>query len=147
MLTNKQEIENWLDEYKVINYTINEDLTVDVDGSVDLSFKNFKVIPVKFNIIKGYFSCSDNRLTSTDFFPKELYGTLYGYNNNFKNLDNFPKIITGMIGVDRNLNLENIIGLWGCDFRGNRIFCDKKWKEEVECYLISINRLKEVKIS
>ena len=146
MLTNKQDIKIWLNKYKITNYTINEDLSVDVDGDVYLYYKKLKEIPVKFNIIKGIFDCDNNQLTSNKFFPKEVYGKFSCHNNQFKNLDNFPKLVTSWIVIGRSPNLENINGLWNCVFRGNRIYCDKIWKEEVECYLISINRLKEVKI-
>ena len=146
MYTNKQDIINWLDKYRITNYTINEDLSVDVKGNVWLNNKNFTEIPVKFPIIRGNFECGYNQLTSTEFFPKEVYGSFHCYNNQFKNLDNFPKIVTGLIDIRNNPNLENIIGLWNCDFKGNGIWCDKKWKEEIECYLLSINRLKEVEI-
>jgi hypothetical protein len=145
MLDHKQDIKNWLDENGIINYTINEDLSVDVD-TTNISYKALTEIPVKFNIINGKFNCEGNELTSTEFFPKEVYGYFSCYNNQFKNLDNFPKIVTGWIDIRNNPNLENIIGLWNCDFRGTAIYCDKKWKEEVECYLISINRLEEVEI-
>jgi hypothetical protein len=150
MLTNKQDIKNWLHSNKVINYTINEDLSVDVYGDVYLNDKNLTVIPIRFNIIKGGFCCENTKLTSTESFPKEVYGYyggVYCYNNNLKNLDNFPKLVEGyIINLVHNPNLKNIIGLWNCDFKGNEIWCDEKWKEEIECYLISINRLKEVKI-
>jgi len=146
MLTKKQDIKNWLDSNKVINYTINEDLSVDVKGDVNLYNKSLTAIPIKFGIVKVYFSCGFNQLTSTEFFPKEVYGGFGCYNNQFKNLDNFPKVITGHISIGKNPNLENIIGLWSCDFRGNYIYCDEKWREEIECYLISINRLEEVEI-
>ena len=35
-------IESICQEYGIENYTINEDGTVDVDGNVDLSFRNLK---------------------------------------------------------------------------------------------------------
>jgi len=143
---NKQDIINWVKQYKIKNYTINKDLSVDVNDSVNLYDKCLKEIPVKFNIVKGTFYCNKNQLTSTEFFPKEVYGDFYCYINNFKNLDNFPKIVTSFIDIRSNPNLENIIGLWNCDFRGKIICCDEKWKHEIECYLISINRLKETKI-
>jgi hypothetical protein len=146
MLTNKEYIKNWLDEYEITNYNINEDLTVDVDGDVWIDNRNLTEIPVKFNIVKGDFNCNNNQLTSTEFFPKEVYCSFYCDCNNFKNLDNFPKIVTEWITIGRNPHLENIIGLWSCDYRGYQIYCDKKWKEEIEYYLISINRLKEVEI-
>ena len=143
---NTKHIIDWLKKHKVKKYTINEDLSVDVDGDVSLSYKNLTEPPVKFGIVKGNFSCANNQLTSTNFLPKEVYGNLNCYRNNFKNLDNFPKVITNWMSIRENPNLENIIGLWNCDFRGNEIRCNEKWKEEIECYLIFINRLKEVKI-
>jgi len=146
MFTTKQALINWLDKYRITNYTINEDLSVDVDDSVYFYEINLKEPPFKFNIVKDDFYCGNNQLTSTEFFPKEVYGYFYCFNNKFKNLDNFPKIIKGNIHIGLNLNLENIIGLWNCDFRGDTIWCEYKWKEEIECYLISINRLKEVEI-
>ena len=39
MLKTKEEIEKWLDEMKVKKYTINDDLTVDVNDSVFLGYK------------------------------------------------------------------------------------------------------------
>jgi hypothetical protein len=43
-LKTKGEIKNWLDCYGIKNYTINDDLTVDVNGSVDLYDKNLSSI-------------------------------------------------------------------------------------------------------
>ena len=90
MHTNKQDIKNWLDSNKIKNYSINEDLSVDVNGDVWLDNKILTEIPVKFNIIKGIFDCDNNQLTSTEFFPNEVYGIFFCYGNKFKNLDNFP---------------------------------------------------------
>ena len=146
MLTNKKDIKIWLKTYKIRNCTINEDLSVDVDDMVYLREKNLTEIPVKFNIVNGQFNCTFNQLTSTDFFPKEV-NYFRCHDNQFKNLDNYPKVITGWASIENNPNLENIIGLWNCDFRGSKIWCDKKWKEEIECYLSCINRLKEVEIN
>ena len=38
----KEQIKQWLDKMGVENYTINKNLTVDVDGSVDLFNKLFR---------------------------------------------------------------------------------------------------------
>jgi hypothetical protein len=137
---------NWLNKYNIPDCTINKDLSIDVNCNVYLNYEHLTEIPVKFNKIKGNFNCGRNQLTSTNFLPKEVYGFFFCYNTNFKNLDNFPKIVTGNLSFENAEYLENIIGLWSCDFRGNEIHCDGKWKEEIECYLISINRLKEVEI-
>jgi len=133
MLANKQDIENFLVNNLIRFFTINEDLSVDVDGDVRISYRNLTEIPVKFNIVKGDFYCCNNQIRSTNFFPKEIGNNFFYYSNEFNDLKG---IVT----------LENIIGLWNCNFRGNKICCDRIWFDEVRFYLLSINRLKEVKI-
>ena len=64
MLKTKEQIKQWLDEMGVINYVINKDLTVDVKGDVNLSYKNLKELPVQFGKVKGNFFCSNNQLKS-----------------------------------------------------------------------------------
>ena len=53
---NKAEIEDWCRKMYIINYTINSQGEIDVDGNVNLTNKNFKELPYKFGTIKGYFS-------------------------------------------------------------------------------------------
>ena len=55
VLDTKEKIVNWLDSMKIFNYIINDDLTVDVYGSVDLAHYNFKKIPVRFGKVKENF--------------------------------------------------------------------------------------------
>jgi hypothetical protein len=94
MYTNKQEIKNWLDENEIKNYSINEDLYVDVNGDVWLDNKILTEIPVKFNIIKGIFDCDNNQLTSTEFLPKEVYILNTHFHNKRKNkLSNTIKVL------------------------------------------------------
>ena len=45
---NRIEIATWLEKHSVKNYTINEDLSVDVDGNVNLSYKSLLAITVSF---------------------------------------------------------------------------------------------------
>ena len=59
------------------NYTISENGLVDVKGSVDISFKNLKEIPVQFGIVKGDFNCSNNQLTDLKGIPGSVRGVLY----------------------------------------------------------------------
>ena len=95
MLKTKNGIENWLKKYEIQNYTINNDLTVDVDGDVYLYYKKLKQIPIKFDIIKGYFNCSNNYLTSLDFCPKEVGGNFNCSWNELISLDGCPKSVGG----------------------------------------------------
>ncbi|SDK22887.1 hypothetical protein SAMN05192566_0714 [Methylophilus rhizosphaerae] len=71
-LNTPKNISKWLDKYGVKNYTINEDLTVDVDGSVDISDNQLKIIPVQFGKVNGYFDCSFNELTSLKGCPYDI---------------------------------------------------------------------------
>ena len=78
-VVNKDEIEEKLKEYKIENYTINDDGSIDVDGDVYLSNKNLTEIPFNFNKVTGDFDCSDNELTSLKGSPKEVGGNYITY--------------------------------------------------------------------
>ena len=43
-------------EYNIINYTINEDGYIDVDGNVNL-YRKLTKLPLNFNKVTGYFNC------------------------------------------------------------------------------------------
>jgi len=79
----KIEIKEWLDKMNIENYVINDDLTVDVNGNVNLNNKNLSNIPVLFGRVKGNFRCAGNKLTSLEFVPKEC-----------KNFDCIDNILT-----------------------------------------------------
>ena len=69
MLKDPKEIEKWLKEMMVTNYTIHESGVVDVDGDVNISNKNLTEIPVQFGEVWGNFNCSENNLTSLEGMP------------------------------------------------------------------------------
>lgn len=94
MLKTVEEIEKWLDLHGVDNYTIfKKELTVDVLGSVDLSFGRLKSIPVQFGKVGGDFDCSYNQLTSLAGAPKEVGGDFYCYVNSLTSLEGSPEQI------------------------------------------------------
>jgi hypothetical protein len=47
---NKEKITSWLQDFSVINYIINDDLTVDVDGNVNIASKGINGLPFKLFI-------------------------------------------------------------------------------------------------
>jgi len=55
--------------YNIVNYTINHDGSIDVDGDVNLYNKRLTKIPIKFNKVTGYFTCCDNEITSLEGCP------------------------------------------------------------------------------
>ena len=69
----KQEIEKILKLYSIYNYTINNDLSVDVDENVSLGFNNFKLSPIIFRkITRNFFCWNCSNLISLKGFPKEV---------------------------------------------------------------------------
>lgn len=105
---NKAEIAEWLEKhcrakYYISNYTINEDLTVDVDGSFFLEAGILTQLPFKFGIITGSFSCEHNCLYSLYNCPNKVGINFWCGNNQLKSLEGCPKIIKGRFICDDNL--------------------------------------------
>ena len=106
----KEDIENWLRKMKIENYIINKDLTVNVNGDVDLSYKYLKKIPIQFNIINGNFYCNNNELTSLKGCPHEVKKRFTCNNNKLVNLIYAPKKITESF----DCSVNQITSLEGC---------------------------------
>ena len=102
MLKDKEEIKNWLDQYEVKNYTINDDFTVDVDGYVNISGNFLTHIPVQFGIIKNNFYCNANVLKSLQGGPKTVHGDFYCNNNQLTSLQGSPEYIGGDFNCKNN---------------------------------------------
>lgn len=92
----------WLDENRVHNYTINDDLTVDVKGSVNIYNNRLSNIPVKFNKVMGDFMCYKNRLTSLEGCPKYINGWFDCSNNRLTSLEYCPEYIGGQFNCTYN---------------------------------------------
>ena len=80
-------VEDWLKLNKVKNYTINEDLSVDVDGDVNLVGNYLVGIQVNFRNVSGNFSCVYGNLTTLMGCPKKVGGNFYCYNNELLSLE------------------------------------------------------------
>lgn len=109
----KEETKKWLDDLGIKNYTINDNLSVDVDGDIKLIYRELDHIPVQFGNVDGgfycygnrlkdlkgcpkyvsnYFNCSENQLTSLEGCPNEV-DAFYCSNNKLTSLKGCPKII------------------------------------------------------
>ena len=97
-------IEEWLKEMSVENYIINDDLTIDVNGSVDLSRNNLIAFPeyIKFRNVSGYFSCDNNQLTSLEGCPSTVGGSFFCNNNQLTSLEECPTYVVGSFYSDNN---------------------------------------------
>ena len=98
-LKEKSKIEAWLNKYKITPYTLLADeqygFVVNVAGHVDLSDKQLKEIPVKFNIVNGFFYCFDNQLINLEFCPKTVGGDFNCVYNQLTSLEFCPKTVNG----------------------------------------------------
>ena len=81
----------WLEEHKEF-ITYNQDGSIDVDGNVNISCSGIFTIILEFNIVNGYFICSDNYLTSLKNSPKMVYGYFDCGYNKLSNLKYLPTI-------------------------------------------------------
>ena len=63
-----------IEKYRINNYTFNDDLSIDVDGDVNLDSRELTKIPIKFRNVSGDFSCYSNKLTSLEGGPKTVVG-------------------------------------------------------------------------
>ena len=88
-----EDIDSICEKYGIINYTVNPDGTVDVDGNVDLSNRKLTRLPLKFGKVSGNFYCSYNKLTTLEGCPTEVGGSFLCNNNQLTTLKGGPKIV------------------------------------------------------
>ena len=88
-------------KYRIENYTINSDGSIDVNGIVNLHNLGLEKLPIKFNKVNGYFYCN-NKLTSLEGSPVEVNGDFYCRNNYLTSFEYAPKIIRGSFSCSDN---------------------------------------------
>ena len=90
---------------KISNYSINNDMSIDVDGSVYFGNTIFslKKLPINFNKVTGDFICHREVLTSLDGSPNELGGVFICNFNKLKSLKGCPKIVDDFQCVANNI--------------------------------------------
>jgi hypothetical protein len=91
----KSKIHEICKKYNILNYTINDDLSIDVDSYVNLDSEELTEIPLKFGKVSGYFECDGNRLKSLGGCPKWIGGDFYCYDNNLTSLEFGPEYVVG----------------------------------------------------
>jgi len=99
---NRQEIKCWLEFYGIKNYTISDDLVVDVDGGVNLHNRYITVIPFKFGKVTGNFHCSNNHLTTLQNCPDTVGGSFSCKYNKLSSLKYCPAEIGGLLHCGYN---------------------------------------------
>jgi len=90
--------------YRIKNYIINDDFTIDVtNGDVDISDCSLTELPLRFNRVEGNFNCSSNQLTTLDGCPQYVNGDFRCDSNELESLINGPKFVGGIYYIQNNL--------------------------------------------
>ncbi len=105
-----KDIKSICKKYRIRNYTINPDGSVDVDGDVSLynyrSYDRFSVrftkLPLKFGKISGVFDCSYNDLTTLEGSPREVGGYFKCGHNKLTTLEGSPREVGGTFDCGDN---------------------------------------------
>ena len=126
---NEQEVHDLCKKYGIRNYTINEDLSIGVEGNVDLRRKGLTRLPLKFRNVSGDFYCNSNKLTSLEGAPDEVGGSFYFYNNQLTSLEGAPTSVGGDFYCSNNqlMSLEDAPNGVGNDF-----WCDNNQLTSLE---------------
>jgi hypothetical protein len=84
---NEAEIISICKKYGIENYTINQDRSIDVNGSVYLTNESLTKLPLKFRNVSGDFYCYGNNLTSLEGAPTSVGGDFRCQNNKLTSLE------------------------------------------------------------
>jgi hypothetical protein len=92
--------------YRIKNYTINSDGSIDVNGDVDLSNYDLTELPLTFNKVTGSFDCGGNNLTTLKGSPRWVDGSFYCSSNRLPSLEFCPDYV-GSYFICRYNNLTD----------------------------------------
>ena len=101
--TSEDQVVKLCKKYKIKNYYINLDLSIDVEGSVSLNNLKLSSLPLRFSRVGGSFYCSYNQLTTLEGSPREVGGGFYCYNNHLTTLEGGPREVEGYFDCRYNL--------------------------------------------
>jgi hypothetical protein len=96
-------------QYKIENYTINPDGSINVDGDVDLQQMKLAKLPLKFNKVSGNFYCQNNKLSSLVGSPVSVGGDFNCSINHLVSLEDGPLKVKGSYICTNNI-LLNLVG-------------------------------------
>jgi hypothetical protein len=142
----KEEIVKICRKYRITNYTINGDMSIDVDDDIILCNYGLDKLPLKFNKVSGYFNCYNNILTTLEGAPKSVGGEYFNCSfNNLTTLEGGPKEVSGYFECSSN-KLISLVGSpkeVGGNFycRGNKLTTLKGSPEKVSSFNCDWNEL------
>ena len=107
--TSREEVEATCKKYEISNYAINDDLSIDVNGDVNLRGQYLVAIPIRFNYVSGDFWCNRNKLTSLKGAPKLVGGDFWCSWNKLESLEGAPREVGGSMWCS-DLGLTSLKG-------------------------------------
>jgi len=98
-LVDEEDVQAWLDKYKIGNAKILPDGSVDVEGDVKLSrqLSNVSKLPINFNYVDGDFDISENELVSLEGSPIKVGGSFFAYKNRLMSLRGGPREVSNFV--------------------------------------------------
>jgi len=89
------EIKKWLEKYKISNYEINDDFTIDAENVTIFDKKELEYLPdyINFNTISGFFAIIRCDLKSLRGCPKTVLQTFNISNNSLSSLEFEPTFV------------------------------------------------------
>ena len=96
LFENHKSIHDLCEKYRIANYTINDDSSINVDGDVNLLDKKLtKKLPLKFRNVSGSFYGNHLQLTSLEGSPQSVGGSFYCQANQLMSLEGAPQSVGG----------------------------------------------------
>jgi hypothetical protein len=96
-------------KYGINNYTINDDLSIDVHHHINLGYVVSEYLPIKFNYVSGDFFALGNGLKSLEGCPQTVGGNFDCSTNYLQTLEGGPSIVGGYFSCSFN-KLETLKG-------------------------------------
>ena len=91
----KDRIDSTCIQYKIPNYTINADGSIDINGDVKVWSIGMTSLPLRFGKVSGNFNVRLNDLTTLIGSPHIVGGDFNCENNNLSSLDGCPEYVGG----------------------------------------------------
>ncbi len=116
-----KKIRQWLESKDIENYIISEDFHVTVHGDVNLEGKlTTDKLPIKFEVVDGYFNISNNNLTSLEGSPNKVGKDFNCSNNKISSLFGSPQVVGDFdcsfneLSKDLSYGPKEVYGYYNC---------------------------------
>jgi len=145
------DIQKWLKSKDIESYTVSEDLYVTVHGNVNLAGKiEEKELPVKFDVVDGYFNISNNNLETLEGCPTKVAKDFNCSHNKITTLFGGPAVVgdfdCSFNKIKNNLSYgpKEVYGYYNCS-NNHLSSIDGAPRSIVEYFNCSVNFLTSLK--